>query len=58
MKRLVISQQLLALIPLELLFPVNKVMNIILVNPINCAVYYQSLFVDRSGTSKQKIKSQ
>ena len=28
-------------IPLELFFPINKLMNIILLNKINCAPYYQ-----------------
>ena len=36
------KKKLLALIPLELLFPINKLMNIILLNTINCAPYYQS----------------
>ena len=36
------KKKLLALIPLALLFPINKLMNIILLNTINCAPYYQS----------------
>ena len=55
--------QLLALIPLELLFPINKLMDITLLNTTNCGPYYQSpllhllsVFESFSSTSKQKIK--
>ena len=37
-----ISDELLALIALKMLFRINKLMTIILLNTINCAPYYQS----------------
>ena len=36
------SDELLALIALKMLFRINKLMTIILLNTINCAPYYQS----------------
>ena len=36
------SDELLALIALNMLFRINKLMTIILLNTINCAAYYQS----------------
>ena len=37
-----ISDELLALIALKMLFRINKLMTIILLNTINCAPFYQS----------------
>ena len=37
-----ISDELLALIALKMLFRINKLMTIILLNTMNCAPYYQS----------------